>query len=43
VDPDTALVVFDADRCIACELCIPACGYDAVESIGDHLVRKGEL
>ena len=43
VDPTTAKVVFDADRCIACELCIPACAYGAVESIGDHLVRKGEL
>lgn len=43
VSPTTLEVVFDAERCIACELCIPACGYGAVESIGDHLVRKGEL
>jgi ferredoxin len=36
-------IAFDAGRCIACELCIPACSYGAVESIGEHLKRTGEL
>lgn len=39
----TLEVVFDAGRCIACELCIPACSYGAVEPISDHLRRTGEL
>ena len=43
VDPVTAEVVFDHTRCIACELCIPACSYGALESVSDHLRRIGAL
>jgi len=25
-------IVFDADKCIACGLCIPACKYNAIKS-----------
>jgi ferredoxin len=42
VDPETALVSFDSARCIACNLCIPACGYGAIESIKYYLKQKGE-
>jgi ferredoxin len=42
-DAATGRTAFDADRCLACELCIPACSFGAVESIGDHLERLGEL
>ncbi|MFH1436187.1 MAG: NIL domain-containing protein [Pseudomonadota bacterium] len=43
VEPGSLQVAFDSDRCIACELCVPACCYGAIESIGEHLRRKGEL
>jgi len=43
VDPETQRVVFDSDKCIACGLCIPACSYRAIESITEHLRKKGEL
>jgi ferredoxin len=33
VDPGTARVTYNAESCLACELCIPACGYDALASI----------
>jgi ferredoxin len=36
-------VRFEAERCIACELCVPACSYGAVEPISDQLRRAGEL
>jgi len=42
VDEATRRVVHDGDRCIACELCIPACSYGAVESIGEHPGKPGE-
>jgi Fe-S-cluster-containing dehydrogenase component len=41
VDPVTAEVVFDHTRCIACELCIPACGFGVLESIHDRLAEEG--
>lgn len=28
---------FNSDKCIACELCIPACPYHALESVSEHL------
>ena len=40
VDPDTSKVVFDSNRCIACELCISACPFGAIESVTEHLARK---
>lgn len=43
VEEITANVIFYPERCIACELCIPACSYGAIESIGDHLKKTGEL
>jgi len=43
VDPTTYKVVYNADHCIACKLCIDACAFGAVESIGDHLKRTGGL
>jgi len=43
LDPATAKVIFDAKKCIACELCIPACSYRAIESIGSRLGGKGDL
>jgi Fe-S-cluster-containing hydrogenase component 2 len=27
----------DHDKCLACELCIPACPFGALESVGEHL------
>lgn len=42
-DPVTMKTVHDAGKCVACELCIPACGYGALESINDHLRKTGEL
>jgi Fe-S-cluster-containing hydrogenase component 2 len=30
-DPHTMTVSFDQERCIACELCLPVCPYQAVE------------
>lgn len=43
MDSASLEVRFDTDKCIACELCIPSCGYGAIESISEHLKRKGEL
>lgn len=43
LDTRTMEVVYDGEKCIACELCIPACSYGAVESISDHLEKIGEL
>lgn len=40
VDPDTREVVFDSQLCIACELCIPACPFGAIESVSEHLARE---
>jgi ferredoxin len=28
---------FNSERCIACELCIPACPFHALESVSEHL------
>jgi ferredoxin len=42
-DSVTRLTLHEAEKCVACELCIPACGYGAIESIGDHLRKTGEL
>ena len=32
-DPESGRVTFDGRKCVACELCIPACGYGAIESV----------
>lgn len=37
IDVDKGEVIFDAEKCIACELCIPACPYGALESVTEHL------
>jgi len=37
VDSANGEVVFDTDKCIACELCIPTCPYGALESVSEHL------
>ncbi|MBF0544726.1 MAG: 4Fe-4S binding protein [Candidatus Riflebacteria bacterium] len=37
VDKNIGKVVFAHEKCIACELCIPACPFGALESITDHL------
>ncbi len=42
VDPDTRRVQFDSALCIACELCIPACPFGAIESVTEHLARSGQ-
>jgi L-aspartate semialdehyde sulfurtransferase ferredoxin len=34
-------ILFEPGKCIACELCIPSCGYAAVESVSGHLGRAG--
>lgn len=39
----TGAVSFDPRRCIACELCVPACSYGAVAPISEQLRRSGEL
>ena len=43
LDPLSQKLTFDSERCIACELCIPVCFYKALESVGAHLKRTGEL
>jgi len=43
VDQDSQHILFDTERCIACDLCIPSCCYGAIESISEHLRKKGEL
>jgi ferredoxin len=43
IDPVTFAVSYDKTCCIACELCIPACSYGAIESVSDHLRKTGEL
>ncbi len=42
-DPVTMKTVHDPGKCVACELCILSCWYGAIESIGDHLRKTGEL
>lgn len=37
VVPVTNEVRFEPDKCIACELCIPACPFGALESVTEHL------
>jgi ferredoxin len=34
-------IQFESEKCMACELCIPSCGYAAVESVTVHLGRAG--
>jgi len=41
VDPETRRVAYDGSACIACELCVPACPFGAIESVGAHLNGKG--
>jgi ferredoxin len=41
IDAVTGGVEFHPEKCIACELCIPSCGYAAVESVSGHLGRAG--
>jgi ferredoxin len=41
LDDVSGEIVFRSEKCIACELCIPACGYSAVESVSGHLGRAG--
>lgn len=43
IDPETFAVSYDKFRCIACELCIPACSFGAIESVNEHLRETGEL
>ena len=43
MNPESFEVVYDGSRCIACKLCIPACSYGALESVSDHLRKRGEL
>ena len=40
---ESAKIEFHAPQCIACELCIPACGYGALESVREHLKKTGVL
>ncbi|MFA4973315.1 MAG: NIL domain-containing protein [bacterium] len=37
VKAGTQEVGFDHDKCIACELCIPACPFGALQSVTEHL------
>jgi len=37
VDAGTSKVSFMDSRCIACELCIPACPFGAIKSVTEHL------
>ena len=37
LDSGTGGITFDSEKCIACELCIPACPYGALESVTEHL------
>jgi NAD-dependent dihydropyrimidine dehydrogenase PreA subunit len=37
MDPLTSLVTLAHETCIACELCIPACAYKALESLAESL------
>ena len=37
VDSTTGEVSYDCEKCIACELCIPACPFGALESVTEHL------
>jgi ferredoxin len=41
VDPRTRRVAYDGSACIACELCVPACPFGAIESVGARLNWKG--
>jgi ferredoxin len=38
VDEKTKMVVFNTERCIACEICIPACPFGALQSVTDELL-----
>jgi ferredoxin len=37
VDERTREVGYDPEKCIACELCIPACPFGALQSVTEHL------
>ena len=40
-DPVSGKVVFDPHACIACKLCLPACGYGALEMLNNHVLKDG--
>jgi ferredoxin len=42
IDARTREVAFEAERCIACELCSQACSYGAIQPIGDRFESNGE-
>jgi ferredoxin len=43
VDPSTKTVGFDSRRCVACELCLPACGYGVLGPPTNRIGRAGGI
>ncbi len=37
ISNDSGCVSLDHERCLACELCIPACPFGALQSVAEHL------